>query len=136
MDADRVVDERPGRAPGAAAGTDVLPDADAVTGGAAPETDTDPGQHRFRRLHAMREWIRARPHAHLAYRVLVAIVGGLVIVIGLILVPLPGPGWLVVFVGLTILASEFAFFHRISIWLRRKLHGFWDRVRHRTPSSR
>lgn len=73
---------------------------------------------------------------HFVYRVLVGIVGGLVIIIGLALVPLPGPGWLVVFIGLTILSSEFAFFHRISTWLRRKLHDFWDRVRRHAPSSR
>ena len=42
-------------------------------------------------------------------RALVGILGGLVVLVGLILVPYPGPGWLVVFAGLAILATEFAF---------------------------
>lgn len=40
-------------------------------------------------------------------KVLIGIVGGLVVLIGLILVPYPGPGWLIVFGGLAILATEF-----------------------------
>ena len=60
---------------------------------------------RFRWFHDMRSWIHARPHVHLFWKVLIGIVGGLVVIIGLVLVPLPGPGWLVVFIGLTILAS-------------------------------
>ncbi|MDM7892976.1 TIGR02611 family protein [Curtobacterium caseinilyticum] len=91
----------------------------------APGTDGDDHQ-RFRWFRRMRAWIHARPGVHLFYKVLVGIVGGLVVVIGLILVPLPGPGWLVVFIGLTILASEFHFFHRIITWLRAQLHRFWD----------
>lgn len=64
-------------------------------------------------------------------KVLVGILGGLVTLIGLILVPYPGPGWLIVFGGLAILASEFAFAARIlerargmydkwSAWLKRQ----------------
>jgi uncharacterized protein (TIGR02611 family) len=98
----------------------------------AASSDAPPAaepRHRFRWFHDARAWIRARPHVHLPYRILVGIVGGLIIIIGLILVPLPGPGWLIVFIGLTVLASEFAFFHRISTWLKARLHRFWDWVR-------
>jgi len=42
-------------------------------------------------------------------KVLIGILGGLVVLLGLILVPYPGPGWLIVFGGLAILATEFAF---------------------------
>lgn len=48
------------------------------------------------------------------YRLGVALVGAGVVVIGLVLVPFPGPGWVVVFVGLGILATEF-------VWARRLL---------------
>ncbi|WP_439689265.1 TIGR02611 family protein [Curtobacterium sp. SP.BCp] len=88
---------------------------------------------RFQWFRELRAWIHARPHVHLFYKVLVGVVGGLVVVIGLILVPLPGPGWLVVFIGLTILASEFHFFHRIITWLRAQLHRFWDWAKTRGP---
>ena len=50
-------------------------------------------------------------------------IGGAVVVTGLILVPYPGPGWLIVFGGLAILATEFE-------WARRLLHyarGYYDR---------
>lgn len=41
-------------------------------------------------------------------------VGALVLVAGLVMIPYPGPGWLIVFAGLAILATEF-------IWARRVL---------------
>jgi uncharacterized protein (TIGR02611 family) len=96
----------------------------------------DGRKHRFQWFRDVRAWIHARPHVHRFYKVAVGIVGALVIIIGLILVPLPGPGWLVVFIGLTILASEFAFFHRISTWLRARLHAFWDWAKRHAPSAR
>ena len=48
------------------------------------------------------------------WRVLVGIVGGVVLLAGIIMIPYPGPGWAVVFIGLAILAQEFA-------WARRAL---------------
>lgn len=56
-------------------------------------------------------------------KVLVGILGGLVTLIGLILVPYPGPGWLIVFGGLAILASEFAFAARVLEWAK----GLYDK---------
>ena len=53
-------------------------------------------------------------------RVLIGIVGGLVGLIGLILIPYPGPGWLIVFGGLAILATEFAFASRLLEYLKHK----------------
>ena len=43
-----------------------------------------------------------------AWRILVGLIGGLVTVIGAIALIAPGPGWLIIFAGLGILASEFA----------------------------
>lgn len=64
------------------------------------------------------EWrrrIRANPHTHLIYRIVVGVLGVVIVVVGLIMVPFPGPGWVVVFVGLAVLASEFE-------WAQRLLH--------------
>jgi len=47
-------------------------------------------------------------HRH-TKKVTVAIIGGLVVLVGLVLVPYPGPGWLIVFAGLAILSTEFVF---------------------------
>lgn len=46
-------------------------------------------------------------------------VGCLVVVAGLLMIPYPGPGWLVVFAGLAILATEFAWAHRINTRAQR-----------------
>jgi uncharacterized protein (TIGR02611 family) len=58
----------------------------------------------------------ARRHAR---RTGIAIAGGLVVISGIVAIPYPGPGWLIVFAGLAILATEFE-------WARRLLH----RARH------
>ncbi len=49
------------------------------------------------------------------YRVGVGVLGAAVLALGIIAIPYPGPGWLIVFAGLAILASEFT-------WARRALH--------------
>ena len=49
-----------------------------------------------------------------AYRVLVAVVGLTVLLVGVAAIPYPGPGWAIVFLGLAILATEF-------YWARRTL---------------
>jgi uncharacterized protein (TIGR02611 family) len=41
-------------------------------------------------------------------RVLVGVVGGLVTLVGVVALVAPGPGWLIIFTGLGILATEFA----------------------------
>jgi uncharacterized protein (TIGR02611 family) len=61
----------------------------------------------------------------------VAIAGFVVLALGIVLIPYPGPGWLVVFAGLAILATEFAWAGRVltfararydqwTAWLRRQ----------------
>ncbi len=42
-----------------------------------------------------------------ARKVAVGFAGAVVIAVGIVLIPLPGPGWLIVFSGMAILATEF-----------------------------
>jgi uncharacterized protein (TIGR02611 family) len=49
------------------------------------------------------------------YRAAVGVVGSLVVALGLVTIPLPGPGWLTVIAGLVVLATEF-------YWAERLLH--------------
>lgn len=42
----------------------------------------------------------------------VAVVGTLLVIIGIILVPLPGPGFLVIFAGIFVLSLEFVWFEQ------------------------
>ncbi len=58
-----------------------------------------------------------------AYRISFAVVGTTLIVIGLILVPLPGPGWLIVALGVGMLALEF---DRAERLLERLLQNIED----------
>ena len=67
-----------------------------------------------RRWAARRERLRERALLDFTYRVLVAVVGLTVLLIGVAAIPYPGPGWAIVFLGLAILATEF-------YWARRTL---------------
>lgn len=51
-----------------------------------------------------------------AKRVVVFVLGTTVLLFGLLLLVLPGPGLLVIFLGLTLLATEFVW---ARLWLRR-----------------
>ena len=71
--------------------------------------------------HSAREWawrrrLREKRTTYQFYRAGVATVGLTIIVTGLILVPLPGPGWLIVFLGVGVLASEFPWARRLHTW--------------------
>jgi uncharacterized protein (TIGR02611 family) len=57
----------------------------------------------------------------LARKIGIAIGGGLILAAGLAMIPLPGPGWLVVVLGLWVLSLEFA-------WAQRMLDPIQDRV--------
>jgi uncharacterized protein (TIGR02611 family) len=61
------------------------------------------------------------------YRVVVATIGVLVILGGIALIPLPGPGWLIVAFGVGILALEFD-------WAERLLERILDRIESTTES--
>jgi uncharacterized protein (TIGR02611 family) len=70
---------------------------------------------------AWRARIRAKPSVLRLYRVAVFGVGLAVVVLGLALVPLPGPGWLIVFVGVAIWASEFEKAQQLLDWGKETL---------------
>lgn len=79
----------------------------------------------LRTLRSARAWVSRHPRVDALYRTGVAIVGGVLALGGLVLVPLPGPGWLVVFVGLAVLGTEFSWAHRLASALKRVLDRFW-----------
>ena len=72
-------------------------------GGPHPE----PGSAR-RALRALRGGIARRPLLEQLYQLLLAGAGFATVAVGLVLVPLPGPGWVVVFGGLSLLSARFA----------------------------
>lgn len=79
----------------------------------ADDSDLNPLQEAESRWHHWRAKIAAKPSLELTYRIVVGVIGGVVLVVGIIAIPYPGPGWLIVFAGLGILASEFDWAHRL-----------------------
>jgi uncharacterized protein (TIGR02611 family) len=80
--------------------------------------------HHVLGLGAWRRAMRGNPATAALYRGAVGVVGTLVVLLGIALIPLPGPGWLTVFIGLSILASEFSWAERLLHYTRRKFHGW------------
>lgn len=79
-----------------------------------------------------RRRIRANPVSHRLYRVLVAVAGLLLVGLGLVSGPLPGPGGIpLVLLGLAVWASEFGWAHRLMSVFRAQLHRYsgWTRPR-------
>jgi uncharacterized protein (TIGR02611 family) len=77
-----------------------------------------------RRANRVRSWVRARPGGAQIWRGGVAVVGLVVIIVGIVLLAAPGPGWLVIFVGLGIWATEFAWARSLLRLVRRTV-GRW-----------
>ena len=72
-----------------------------------------------------RAWVERHPRIRWAYRLAIGLLGTVIAVVGLLLVPLPGPGWLIVFLGIAILGTEFPAAHRFGAFLKRMLMRFW-----------
>ncbi|MFC0598713.1 TIGR02611 family protein [Streptomyces palmae] len=58
---------------------------------------------------------------HISWQVGVFVVGLAVVVVGVILLPLPGPGWVVIFAGMAIWATEFVWAQLVLRWTKRKV---------------
>jgi uncharacterized protein (TIGR02611 family) len=79
-----------------------------------------------------RQRLAERHLLNLAYRLLVGVIGTLVVIVGLIAVPLPGPGWATVILGLIVLATEFQWAERQLGFTRRQI-GRWSCWARRQP---
>ncbi|MFD8718505.1 TIGR02611 family protein [Streptomyces sp. NPDC059629] len=66
-------------------------------------------------------FIKARRALHLSWQAGVFTVGLAVVVAGIILLPLPGPGWVVIFGGMAIWATEFVWAQLVLRWTKRKV---------------
>ena len=78
------------------------------------------------RLEAFRERVRSRPGGALIWRTGVTVVGVLVIVVGIVLLPLPGPGWVIIFAGLGVLATEYEWAKRLLRFARDQVQRWTD----------
>lgn len=83
-----------------------------------------------------RDRIRANPRLGFAYRAGVALLGTLIVIVGVILLPFPGPGWLVIFIGLGVLASEFAWASRWLDYVKERVAQWTAWVGRQSPLVR
>ncbi len=66
-------------------------------------------------------FIRSSRALHLSWQVGVFFVGLAVVIAGVLMLVFPGPGWLVIFAGLAIWATEFVWAQIVLRWTRRKV---------------
>jgi uncharacterized protein (TIGR02611 family) len=78
------------------------------------------------RVRAVRQRIRNTRTGRIVWQAAVAVLGGAIIIAGVVLLPLPGPGWLIIFAGLGVLATEFASASRLLRYARGKLTAWTD----------
>jgi uncharacterized protein (TIGR02611 family) len=137
--------ERPGRPGSGGAGAGRSPDAGggrsgggrpggagagrAGSGGAGRSTAVADPPRRPRwqqRISTTLDLIRSNPTGRIALKIFISIAGALVVTLGIALIPLPGPGWLLVIAGLGIWAVEYHWARRLLGFTRRHVQG-WTR---------
>ncbi|MER6026877.1 TIGR02611 family protein [Streptomyces sp. NPDC001851] len=67
------------------------------------------------------EFVKARRLLHLSWQVGVFVIGLAVVAAGIVMLPLPGPGWVVIFGGMAIWATEFVWAQLVLRWTKRKV---------------
>jgi uncharacterized protein (TIGR02611 family) len=84
----------------------------------------------------LRDRINRSPGLNLTYRITVGVVGGLVILAGMFMIPYPGPGWLMVFAGLAILATEFTWAEAVLRYIKRRYDSWNEWLKRQHPVVR
>ncbi|MGH8900507.1 MAG: PGPGW domain-containing protein [Egibacteraceae bacterium] len=64
----------------------------------------------------------------LVQRVAIAVVGGIITTAGIVLLFIPGPGLLVLLLGLAILATEFVWARQVRQWVHREARSITQRL--------
>ncbi|MFC4584970.1 TIGR02611 family protein [Sphaerisporangium corydalis] len=68
--------------------------------------------------------VRATRTGRLTLKIGAGVLGAALVIGGLLLVPLPGPGWLIVFAGLAVLATEFTWAHRLLEFAKKTVSAW------------
>jgi uncharacterized protein (TIGR02611 family) len=87
-------------------------------------------------LRGIREKVDRAPYLKFAYKVFIALVGGVIVLAGIIMLVTPGPGWLAIFLGLAVLGTEFHWAKRVSNYAKRQLTRFWTWWKARREAKR
>jgi len=97
-------------------GTTPTAEQDEVEGTAGPPRWIRPLRRRVHRV----------PAGALLWKIGVGVVGAAIVVAGLLLIPLPGPGWAIVFLGIAVWATEFSWARRLLARARRLLRQWTE----------
>lgn len=73
-------------------------------------------------------YIRSSRVLHLSWQAGIFVVGLAVVAAGIVMLPLPGPGWLVIFGGMAIWATEFVWAQLVLRWTKRKVTAATQRA--------
>ncbi|TDC66279.1 TIGR02611 family protein [Micromonospora sp. KC207] len=96
-----------------------------ATGGGTALAERRGGRLR-QRIGTTLDLIRANPTGRVTLKIFISVTGAIVVTVGIALIPLPGPGWLLVIAGLGIWAVEFHWARRLLGFTRRHVHA-WTR---------
>jgi uncharacterized protein (TIGR02611 family) len=100
--------------------------------GGTVDEDAESGQHEPHRgplgwYVTRRASARGNASLDLVWRLVAGIAGTLVLIAGILMLALPGPGWATIVLGLAILSTEFAWARRLRLRVVAKLNEFNDR---------
>ena len=68
--------------------------------------------------------IRANPTGRMALKISIGVLGTIVVAVGIVLIPFPGPGWAIVILGLAIWAVEFAWARHLLEFTKRHVQSW------------
>ncbi len=95
---------------------------------APTRTDPPAPPREQNKVAALRERVRRLPGGFLAWRIGVTVLGVAIVVVGIVLLPLPGPGWLIIFAGLGLLATEYEWAARLLRYARDEVKRWTARL--------
>ena len=91
----------------------------------APGDAVRPARHGMGgKLHALLDRIRANATGRVALKIGIGVLGTLIVAIGIVLIPLPGPGWALVILGLAVWSIEFSWARSLLSFTKRHVQSW------------
>lgn len=81
-----------------------------------------------RTMQRLRSFLHHHPILLWCYRILISALGTVFILMGIIMLITPGPGWLFIFAGLGLWGTEFHWAHRLNVWGKGKVLAAWHKA--------
>lgn len=78
-----------------------------------------------RGLRRFRRWTDHHPLLRVVHKTVVTVVGVVLVLLGVAMLVLPGPGWLAIFLGLGVLGTEFHWARRLNQRAKARVMRVW-----------